>query len=246
MSVRDKVVIVTGGAGGIGFETVKVFTDNGAKVVLADYAKLEGEMKVEQLKEAGKDVIFCQVNVAQEASVQKMVQSTLDHYGRIDVLINNAGITRDGLLVKMSVDNFQAVMDVNIKGVFLCTQAVIPTMLQQGKGVIINTSSVSGIYGNVGQTNYAASKAAVVGMTRTWAKELGPKGIRCNAVAPGFIATNMVATIPEKVIDKLKNQIPLKRLGVPEDIAKAYLYLASEDASYVNGSILHVDGGVIM
>lgn len=150
------------------------------------------------------------------------------------------------MLSKLSPDDFQAVMDVNLAGVFHCTQAVLPFMLEQGSGKIINTSSVSGIYGNVGQTNYAAAKAGVVGMTKTWAKELGRKGINVNAVAPGFISTGMTAKVPEKVIGQMQGMVPLGRLGKPEDIANAYLFLASDESEYVNGTVLHVDGGIMM
>ncbi|MEH7382276.1 SDR family oxidoreductase, partial [Bacillus sp. JJ1533] len=164
----------------------------------------------------------------------------------IDILINNAGITRDGMLTKLSQEDFQKVIDVNLTGVFNCTQAVVPHMISNGKGKIVSTSSVTGVYGNVGQTNYAASKAAVVGMTKTWAKELGRKGINVNAVVPGFIETGMVATVPEKVINQMKQMIPVQRLGKPSDIANAYLFLSSDESDYVNGTSLHVDGGIMM
>jgi 3-oxoacyl-[acyl-carrier protein] reductase len=175
-----------------------------------------------------------------------MVKNVVDKFGTVDILINNAGITRDAMLTKMSVENFQKVIDVNLTGVFHCTQAVVPYMIEKGKGKIISTSSVSGVYGNIGQTNYAASKAAVVGMTKTWAKELARKGINVNAVVPGFIATNMVKSMPEKVINNLVKTIPAQELGKPEDIANAYLYLASDEARYVHGTALHVDGGIMM
>ena len=174
------------------------------------------------------------------------LNTVVEQHGKIDILINNAGITRDSMLSKMTTEQFQQVINVNLTGVFHCTQAVLPHMAGQGKGKIINTSSVTGTYGNVGQTNYAAAKAGVIGMTKTWAKELARKGINVNAVAPGFTETAMVAEVPEKVIEKMKAQVPMGRLGKPEDIANAYLFLASDESDYVNGHVLHVDGGIMM
>ena len=247
MKLQGKVAIVTGGANGIGWETVKLFTHEGAKVAVADYQVQEAEAKIKTLSSdyEGKVVAF-QVDVTNRSSVDEMVQAVIDTFGRIDILINNAGITKDAMLSKMTTENFQRVLEVNLNGVFHCTQAVLPHLLANGSGRIINTSSVSGVYGNVGQTNYAASKSALIGMTKTWGKELGRKGITVNAVAPGFIETSMVESVPEKVLDQLKQTIPLQRLGKPEDIANAYLYLASDEANYVNGTVLHVDGGIMM
>jgi 3-oxoacyl-[acyl-carrier protein] reductase len=213
---------------------------------MVDYDAKTGEERAAQLKEEGGDVAFFQVNVADRDSVDAMVEEVVKRYSKIDILINNAGITRDGMLTKLSVENFQAVINVNLTGVFHCTQAVVPHMIAQGKGKIISTSSVSGVYGNVGQTNYAATKAGVVGMTKTWAKELGRKGINVNAVAPGFIETDMVKAMPDKIIDQMKSTIPLQRLGQPSDIGYAYLYLASDESNYINGTTLHVDGGIMM
>ncbi len=213
---------------------------------MVDYDAKTGEERAAQLKEEGGDVAFFQVNVADRDSVDAMVEEVVKRYSKIDILINNAGITRDGMLTKLSVENFQAVINVNLTGVFHCTQAVVPHMIAQGKGKIISTSSVSGVYGNVGQTNYAATKAGVVGMTKTWAKELGRKGINVNAVAPGFIETDVVKAMPDKIIDQMKSTIPLQRLGQPSDIGYAYLYLASDESNYINGTTLHVDGGIMM
>ncbi|MGN1385657.1 MAG: 3-oxoacyl-ACP reductase FabG [Bacillus sp. (in: firmicutes)] len=247
MKLQDKVAIVTGGANGIGWETVKLFTQEGAKVAVADYQVQEAKAKIKTLSSdfEGKVVAF-QVDVTDRNSVDQMVQAVIDTFGKINILINNAGITKDAMLSKMTTENFQRVLEVNLNGVFHCTQAVLPHLLANGSGRIINTSSVSGVYGNVGQTNYAASKSALIGMTKTWGKELGRKGITVNAVAPGFIETSMVESVPEKVLDQLKQTIPLQRLGKPEDIANAYLYLASDEANYVNGAVLHVDGGIMM
>ncbi|MDH5163513.1 3-oxoacyl-ACP reductase FabG [Heyndrickxia oleronia] len=246
MRLKDKVAIITGAANGIGFAAAKRFAEEGAKVVIADFNEAEGVMRQTELNEEGYDVIFVQVDVSNKDSVGMMVEQVVSTFGTVDILINNAGITRDAMLTKMKQEDFQQVLDVNLTGVFNCTQAVAPFMIDQGKGKIVSTSSVSGVYGNVGQTNYAAAKAAIIGMTKTWAKELGRKGINVNAVAPGFTETNMVATVPEKVVEAMKASIPMHRLGKPEDIANAYLFLASNESDYVNGIVLHVDGGIMM
>jgi 3-oxoacyl-[acyl-carrier protein] reductase len=246
MRLKDKVAIITGAANGIGLAAAKTFAIEGAKVAMADFDEETGSKRAGELSAEGYDVVFFQVNVADRSSVESLVQNVLGHFGKIDILINNAGITRDGMLHKLAAEDFQKVVDVNLTGVFNCAQAVVPAMVQQGSGRIINTSSVSGIYGNVGQTNYAATKAGVVGMTKTWAKELGRKGINVNAVAPGFIETGMTAAVPDKVIEQMKMLVPLRRLGLPEDIAHAYLFLASDESKYINGTTLHVDGGIMM
>ncbi|QED47177.1 3-oxoacyl-ACP reductase FabG [Cytobacillus dafuensis] len=246
MRLKDKVAIITGAANGIGFAAAETFAREGASVALADYDAELGKARAGELQDKGFSVEFFQVNVAERESIDQMVTAVKDSFGKIDILVNNAGITRDGMLSKLSSEDFQSVLDVNLTGVFHCTQAVLPAMLEQGKGKIINTSSVSGVYGNIGQTNYAATKAGVVGMTKTWAKELGRKGINVNAVAPGFIYTGMTAKVPEKVIGQMQMMIPLGRLGNPEDIANAYLFLASNESDYVNGTVLHVDGGIMM
>ena len=246
MRLKDKVAIITGAANGIGLAAAKTFAREGARIAMADFDEETGTKRADELSAEGYDAAFFQVNVADRTSVDSLVQNVLGHFGKIDILINNAGITRDGMLHKLSAEDFQKVVDVNLTGVFNCAQAVVPAMVQQGSGRIINTSSVSGIYGNVGQTNYASTKAGVVGMTKTWAKELGRKGINVNAVAPGFIETGMTAAVPEKVIEQMKMLVPLGRLGLPEDIANAYLFLASDESKYVNGTTLHVDGGIMM
>jgi 3-oxoacyl-[acyl-carrier protein] reductase len=244
--LKDKVAIVTGAGNGIGRETVLLFAKEGAKVIIADFAEEAGKSVLQEVKDQGGEAIFQKVNVASQESVNEMVEAAVEAYGTVDILVNNAGITRDGMLTKLEAEDWQKVIDVNLSGVFYCTQAVVPHMIEKGKGKIISTSSVSGIYGNVGQTNYAATKAGVVGMTKTWAKELGRKGINVNAVAPGFIETGMVAAVPEKVIEKVIAKVPMQRLGKPSDIAQAYLYLASEESDYVNGTTLHVDGGIVL
>lgn len=246
MRLQHKVAIITGGAKGIGEAAVKRFTEEGAKVVIADMDDAAGNVLVQTLTTEGKDVHFVKTNVADRESVAQLVAETIDKFGTIDILINNAGITNDAMLAKMTAEQFQKVLDVNLTGVFNCTQAVLPTLIEKGAGKIVNTSSVSGTYGNVGQTNYAATKAAVIGMTKTWAKELGRKGINVNAVAPGFTRTDLVAKMPEKVIEKMTSVIAQQRLGEPVEIANAYLYLASGESNYVNGHVLHVDGGIMM
>ena len=246
MRLQQKVAIITGGAKGIGEAAVKRFTEEGAKVVIADMDEAAGNALVETLTADGKDVLFVQTNVVDRQNVEQLVNKTIEKFGTIDILINNAGITNDAMLAKMTPEQFQQVLDVNLTGVFNCTQAVLPTLVEKGAGKIINTSSVSGVYGNVGQTNYAATKAAIVGMTKTWAKELGRKGINVNAVAPGFTRTDLVAKMPEKVVEKMTSIIAQQRLGEPVEIANAYLYLASDESNYVNGHVLHVDGGIMM
>ncbi|RDW18958.1 3-oxoacyl-ACP reductase FabG [Oceanobacillus chungangensis] len=244
--LQDKVAIITGAANGIGLEAASTFAKEGATVVIADFNEEKGLDSERELSAKGFTCKFIQVNVAERDSVNQLVDRTVREYGKIDILVNNAGITRDAMLSKMTLLEFQQVIDVNLTGVFHCTQAVLPSMVAQGKGKIISTSSVSGVYGNVGQTNYAAAKAAIIGMTKTWAKELARKGINVNAVVPGFTETSMVQAVPDKVIDKMKEQIPMQRLGRPEDIANAYLFLASDESDYVNGHALHVDGGIMM
>ncbi|MER1989587.1 3-oxoacyl-ACP reductase FabG [Solibacillus isronensis] len=243
MRLENKVAIITGGAGGIGLAAVKRFLEEGAKVAIVDYDKQQGE-KIEA--ELGENVAFFAVDVSKLADVKEMVEQVVDRFGKIDILINNAGITRDATLVKMSEEDFEKVIQINLNGVYYCTQAVAPHMIAQGSGKIISTSSVSGVYGNFGQTNYAATKAAIIGMTKTWAKELGRKGINVNAVAPGFTATPMVEKMPEKVLQQMEGITSLQRLGKPEDIANAYLFLASDEASYITGHVLQVDGGIMM
>ncbi len=255
MRLTDKVAIVTGSAAGIGKETALLFAREGAKVVVCDMMEEKGQAVAEEICAAGGEAIFVRVNVADKASTDALAKAALDRFGRIDILVNNAGITRDAQFIKfkdgevqgmMSEADFDAVIAVNLKGVFNCTQSCAPAMLKQGSGVILNATSVVGIYGNFGQTNYVASKAGVIGVTRVWARELGPKGIRVNAVAPGFILTDMTAKMPEKILQGMAEKAPLRRAGRPADIANAYLFLASDEASFVNGAVLQVDGGLIM
>ena len=242
--VKDKVVIITGGAGGIGKETAKLLAKEGAKVVIFD---INEERLTEAKKEIEKYGIVeaIKADVTDFKSVSDAVKKVYEKFGKIDVLINNAGITRDGFLSKMDVEDWNRVIAVNLTGVFNTTKAVVPYMLERGKGNIISISSVVGVYGNIGQTNYAASKAGIIGMTKTWAKELGRKGIRANAVAPGFIRTEMTARVPEKVINIMIEKTPLGRMGEPEDVANLLLFLSSDESSFINGQIIGVDGGLI-
>lgn len=245
MLLKDKVAIITGGANGIGLAAVKRFVEEGAAVAIADFNTETGMQTERTFQTEGYNVKFFFVNVAERESVDNMVKEVAASLGSPDILINNAGITKDATLKKMTADDFQAVIDVNLTGVFHCTQAVLPFLLEKGKGKILSTSSVSGVGGNFGQTNYAAAKAGVIGMTKTWAKELGKKGINVNAVAPGFIETDMIKTIPEMTLMQIKMITNSPRLGKPEDIANAYLFLASEQADFINGHVLNVDGGML-
>ena len=239
-----RVAIITGGAGGIGQATAERFVAEGATVVIADLHPDAGEATVANLKATGGEALFVQTNVTRLADAEQLATTVMERYRKIDVLINNAGITRDKSLQKMTEEVFDAVISVNLKGVFNCTKAISPYMIEAGYGRILNTASIVGVYGNFGQTNYAAAKAGVIGMTKTWMRELGRKGITVNAVAPGFIETDMIKTIPEAVIQGMINSTPVQRAGKPEDIANAFLFLASEEASFVNGVVLHVDGGL--
>lgn len=245
MRLKNKVAIVTGGANGIGLAAVQRFTEEGAKVVIADYDETQGMQAEQMFRDAGSDVTFIQVDVANRTSVNEMVKQTLAVYQKVDILVNNAGITRDAILMKMTEEQFDQVLEVNVKGVFNCTQAIVPILVAVGGGRIINTASVTGVFGNIGQTNYSASKAAVIGMTKTWAKELGRKNITVNAVAPGFIKTAMVEKMPPEIIGRFLQVISLGQIGEAKDIANAYLFLASDEAKYITGHTLHVDGGMM-
>lgn len=242
---ENKVAILTGGAQGIGKTTTLKFFEEGASVAIWDIDEEKGNALCNELKSETNKAEFFKVNVSDFEDVKKNVEKVISSFGKIDILINNAGITRDATLKKMTPQQWQQVIDVNLTGVFNCTQLISQNMLENGYGKIINASSVVGLYGNFGQTNYVATKAGVIGMTKVWARELGAKGINVNAIAPGFIATEMVKAMPENVIKMMEEKTPLKRLGKPEDIANAYLFLASEEASFINGTTLSVDGGII-
>ena len=240
------MAIVTGAGRGIGECTAKKFAVEGAKVVVADINEADIKKVVEEIKTEGREAIGIVVDVTNKEKVDKMIDEAVKSFGQLDIIVNNAGITADNTLLKMKENEWDRVINVNLKGVYNCGQAAAKVMAEKGTGVILNASSVVGIYGNYGQTNYAATKWGVIGMTKTWAKELGKKGVRVNAVAPGFIFTPMTEKMPEKVLDMMAKKAPIKRLGTPEDIANAYLYLASDEASFVTGTVLEITGGIVL
>ena len=245
MRLRNKVAIITGGASGIGRETALLFSREGAKVVVADNNQAGGLQTISEVKEIG-DGLFVITDVSNRHQIKQLIDETIAKYGKIDVLINNAGIAQDALFSKMTTEQWDRVIEINLKGTFNCIQSVISIMINQGHGVIINASSVVGLFGNIGQVNYAAAKAGIIGMTKALAKELGKKGIRVNALAPGFTMTPMLANVPQNILEVIKEKTPLKRLGEPKDIANAYLFLASDEAAFINGAILCVDGGLTL
>lgn len=244
MKLKDKVAIITGAAAGIGQATARTFASEGAIVVLCDRSGDAVQHEARHLNEREYSAVAHTLDVTDRAGIDAVVASVKERFGRIDILVNNAGITQDARLTRMSEEQFDLVIDVNLKGVFNCTQAVVDTMLEQQRGVILNASSVVGIYGNFGQTNYAASKFGVIGFTKTWARELGPKGIRVNAVCPGFIETDILKTMPDKVLDGFRDACWQRRLGTPGEIASVYAFLASDEASFVNGTAIEVSGGL--
>jgi 3-oxoacyl-[acyl-carrier protein] reductase len=245
MRLQDKVAIITGGGQGIGRSTALKFASEGAKVVVADVNEEATRSVVDEITSNGGQALAVTVNVTQSESVDAMVNATMEWGGRIDALVNNAGITKDSQLRKMGEDQWDAVLNVNLKGVWMCGKAVAVKMLDQGSGAILNASSIVGLYGNFGQSNYAATKGGVIAMTKTWALELGPKGIRVNAVAPGFTMTPMLETVPQKVLDDIISKTPMRRLGQPEDIANTYAFLASDEASFISGQVIEVSGGIM-
>jgi 3-oxoacyl-[acyl-carrier protein] reductase len=242
MRLKEKTALITGGANGIGLATAERFAKEGAKIILWDLSD-KGEEVVERLRKDGHEAIFKKVSVTNEDDVQVAVAEARAHFGRIDILINNAGITRDRTLLKMSKQEWDDVIAVNLTGVFHCTQAVAPIMKEQNYGRIVSASSNVAIRGNYGQTNYVATKSAIIGMTKVWAMELGRFGITANCIAPGFIHTAMTDAMPEAVREQSLPLIPLGKWGYPEDIANGYLYLASDEASFVSGICLTIDGG---
>lgn len=250
MRLQDRVTLITGGAAGIGRATAERFAEEGARVVIADVNREKGEAVAAAL-----GARFDAINIADRAAVGAWVESVVAQYGRVDVLVNNAGLLRDGQLVRvkdgqvvkqMSEPDFDSVIAVNLKGVFNCAQAVAPVMINQNGGVILNATSIVGLDGNFGQTNYVATKSGVIGMTKVWARELGRYNIRVNAVAPGFTLTEMVQQMPQAILDGMVARTPLARMGQPRDIANAYLFLASDEASFISGAVLRVDGGIVV
>ena len=255
IELNNRVAVITGASNGIGHATALAFAHAGATIAAWDLAAEAGQRLVAEIEAIGGRATFLQANVAEQSAVEAAADATLNLFGRIDILINNAGITRDAQLIKvkagdimgkLSEADFDAVIAVNLKGVFNCTQAIAPVMIRQGYGRIISAASIVALYGNFGQTNYVATKAGVIGMTKVWARELGKRGITVNAVAPGFIATDMTRAMPEHTLAVMAERTPVGRLGQPQDVANAYLFLASEEASFINGEILGVDGGLVL
>jgi 3-oxoacyl-[acyl-carrier protein] reductase len=243
MRLLDKVAIITGSARGIGQATALKFAEEGARVVVCDLDLKGVDAVVARIKARGGKALGFRVDVTDKASIAAMVEGVMLQFGRVDVLVNNAGIVADAQFRKMTDEQFDRVIDINLKGSYNCARAVVDIMVAQQSGVILNASSVVGIYGNFGQTNYAASKFGVIGMAKTWARELGRKGIRANAVCPGFVETTILDSIPEKVMQAMVDRVPLGRLAKPEEIANTYAFLASDEASYINGAVIEVSGG---
>ena len=239
--LESKIAIITGGGRGIGKATAQLFINEGATVVIAEFDEVSGQATANEL-----GAHFIKTDISNEESVNALFNFVSSEFGQLDILVNNAGILADSTLKKLDPDSFDAVINVNLRGVYLCGRAAADIMIEQGSGVILNASSVVAHHGNFGQTNYVASKAGVNGITKVWARELGKDGIRVNAVAPGFIQTNMTAGMPEKVVNMMGDKVPLKRWGQPEDVASAYTFLASDEASYITGAVLNVDGGVVV
>jgi 3-oxoacyl-[acyl-carrier protein] reductase len=246
MRLSGKVAIITGAGRGIGHATSLKFGREGAIVITCDINADQAQQAAKDVTEAGGEALGYQIDVRDQASITRMVESVVARYGRIDCLVNNAGIVQDSTLKNMTEEQFDSVIEINLKGVYNCTKAVVDVMLKQSSGVILNASSIVGIYGNFGQTNYAASKFGVIGMVKTWARELGRKGIRANAVCPGFVLTPILGKIPEKVLKALEDRVPLGRLARPEEIANTFAFLASDEASYINGAVIEVSGGLTL
>jgi 3-oxoacyl-[acyl-carrier protein] reductase len=244
MRLVGKVAIITGAGRGIGQATALKFAKEGAMVAVCDIDERTAIDTARMIEGVGGEAMAFRVDVTDKLSIQNMVLAVHERFGKIDVLVNNAGIAADAQLKRMTDEQFDRVIDVNLKGTYNCTKAVVDIMLEQQSGVILNASSIVGLYGNFGQTNYAASKFGVIGMVKTWARELGKRGIRANAVCPGYIATTILNTIPDKVLNAMETKVPMGRLGKPEEIANAYAFLASDEASYINGAVLEVSGGL--
>lgn len=246
MDLRGRVAIVTGAAQGIGKSIAIQLAAAGANVVIADLAEEMAKTVAEEISRKGTEVISIGVDVSSLSSVEEMVKKTLDKFGRIDILVNNAGITRDALVMRLKEEDWDLVLDVNLKGAFNCIKAVSPVMLKQKSGKIVNIASIVGIIGNVGQANYSASKGGLIALTKSCARELASRQINVNAVAPGFIQTSMTERLPAEVKQKLSSQIPFGKLGKPEDVANVVLFLVSEESSYITGEVIKVDGGMAM
>ena len=246
MDLKGRVAIATGGAQGIGKSIATQLALAGANVVIADMAEEMAKSTAKEISQKGSEAVSIVVDVSSFSSVEEMVKKTLDKFGRIDILVNNAGITRDGLVMRMKEEDWDLVLDINLKGAFNCIKTVSPIMMKQKSGKIVNIASIVGIIGNIGQANYSASKAGLIALTKTCARELASRRINVNAVAPGFIQTSMTERLPLQVREKLSSQIPFGEIGKPEDVASAVLFLVSEEASYITGEVIRVDGGMAM
>ena len=246
MQLKEKVAIVTGGAQGIGRAIGVLLAQNGADIVIADINGEQARTTAQEIESLGQKALAVQVNVSSFVEAENLGKSTVDTFGRIDILVNNAGITRDGFFVRMKEDEWDAVLAVNLKSVFNCSKAIIRYMTKQRAGSIINIASVVGQMGNIGQANYAASKAGVIGLSKTMAREFAPRGIKVNAVAPGFIDTDMTSGLPEKAKEAFLTNIPMGRMGSPEDVAEAVLFLATDASRYITGQVINVNGGLYM
>jgi 3-oxoacyl-[acyl-carrier protein] reductase len=246
MRLEGKVSIITGGAQGIGLATAEKFAAEGARVVICDVNQDVISGVVNEFKQSGIDVDGFNADVTNQADISNMVDLVISKYGQVDCLVNNAGIVRDARMVNMTEEQFDSVIDVNLKGTYNCAKSVFPHMMERQSGVVLNASSIVGIYGNFGQTNYAASKFGVIGMAKTWAREFGRFGIRVNAVCPGMIKTEILSDIPDKVLENIVSKVPMGRLGAPSEIANTYAFLASDEASYINGAVIEVGGGATL
>ena len=244
MRLTNKTVIITGSGRGIGRAIALAMAKEEAKIVVNDVNQAAIDETVAMIRDLGGEVIGVQADISDAQQAQNLALKAIEAFGKIDVLVNNAGILRDAMLHKMTLEQWKEVIEINLNGVFNCSSIIGNIMRDQGSGNIINISSVVGLYGNVGQTNYSATKGAVISMMKTWAKELGRKGIRSNAIAPGYIATDMVKNMPENIIKQIENSVPLGRLGKQEEIANVAVFLASDESSYINGEVIRVDGGL--
>ncbi len=246
MKLAGKVALVTGGAQGIGKAVALLLARNGADIVVSDINLEKAEETAKEVQTLGRKALAIKVDVATLGDVEKMVEAILAQFGRVDILVNNAGIARDKLILRMTEEDWDAVLNINLKGTFNCTKAVVRHMSKQKSGKIVNIASVVGEMGNAGQGNYAASKAGVIGFTKTIAREFAQRGINVNAIAPGYIETPMTDSLPEKVKEELRRMIPMDRLGKPEDVAETVLFLVSDSSNYITGQVLNVNGGIYM